>query len=286
MNLLSARIDPHASSPARLTPAAYNQIQELMYRCFGIDLGPSKRDLVESRLAGRLRSGGYRSYDDYCDYLLHEPTGQELSALADALTTNFTSFFREPEHFDFLERRVVPELASQKRVSFWSAGCSSGEEPFSMACFLMDRLDSSRLQIDILATDISRRTLGAASQGIYAQDRFASLSEAWRKRFLLRGQGRWAGTFRFKPEVRKLIRFRYLNLHTHFPEVGTFQVIFCRNVMIYFDNKSRASLLHRLAQQLEPGGYLFVGHAESVAAIAPSLRFVEPAVYRDTRTQR
>ena len=276
------KVGPEAAlepSPA-LSAEAFGRISKLMYDRFGIHLGPAKRHLVVSRLADLLRQRGLRTFEDYYRYVVSDPSGQELSAMADALTTNFTSFFREREHFDFLVRFVLPTLKERPKIRLWSAGCASGEEPYTLACTLLDTLGAKHPTIEILATDISTRALSTAQRGVYPEDRVGDFPMPWRRRFLLRGDGKWAGWFRFKPEVHSVIRFSYLNLNDGFSNVGMFNAIFCRNVMIYFDQAARQRLIDRLLHQLEPGGFLFSGHAESLSGVEHSLQLVEPAVYR------
>jgi chemotaxis protein methyltransferase CheR len=272
--------DVARASSLSLPSDVYRRICDLMYQRFGIQLGPAKKHLVIARLADLLRRKGVRSFDEYYQHVVSDSTGQELSAMVDALTTNFTSFFREPEHFEYLAKQVLPGLNRRPKIRVWSAGCATGEEPHSLACCLLEAAGAIRPSIEILATDISTRALAAAQRGVYPADHFAELSGAWQKRFLLRGEGKWHGWYRFKPEVHQLIRFGYLNLNEPFSNVGVFNVIFCRNVMIYFDQAARQRLVGRLLQQLEPGGYLFPGHAESLSGVEQSLQLVQPAIYR------
>ena len=272
--------DSIRSSDIQLPMPVFKQIQSLMYQRFGIALADRKRDLVVSRLADRLRQRRLRSYEEYMRVVLGDGSGEELSAMVDALTTNFTSLYREPEHFDYLEKAVLPQLRGQSSISIWSAGCASGEEPYSIACWLMEKLQTPRPETLILATDISGRALKAAQQGAYAEQTFRGLGPAWRRQFLLRGEGRWEGWYRFKPVVRQQVRFKYLNLNEPFSSAGLFDIIFCRNVMIYFDQPTRDGLLARLAQQLRPGGYFLPGHAESLSPELHGMKRVHTAVYK------
>ena len=158
-----------------LSPAVFEQIRSLMYTRFGIALGEGKRDLVVSRLADRLRKWGMASYEDYVRFVMREPGGRELSAMVDALTTNFTSLFREPEHFEYLEGATLKVLRTQKSIAIWSAGCATGEEPYTIACWLLDKLGTLRPQVQILATDISGRALETAKRAVYPDDTFQAL---------------------------------------------------------------------------------------------------------------
>lgn len=276
--------DSLRSSDIRLSTAVFKQIQDLMYRRFGVALSDQKKDLVVSRLADRLRQRGLHSYEEYIALVLRDKNvgdkTDELSAMVDALTTNHTSLYREPEHFEYLERAALPQLKSQTSLSIWSAGCATGEEPYTIACWLLEKLPAPRPQISILATDISGRALRTARQGTYAEDRFDGLQAPWRKRFLLRGEGKRKGFYRFKPEVLSMVRFQYLNLNESFPSLPVFDIIFCRNVMIYFDQPTRDRLLARLANQLRPGGTFLPGHAESLSPELHGMKRAHPAVYR------
>jgi len=278
--MLDAATLPEAlrSSDIRLSTSVFKQIQSLMYHQFGISLSDQKKDLVVSRLADRLRQRGLRSYEEYLQLVGNSE--DELSAMVDALTTNHTSFYREPEHFQYLERAVLPQLQTKPSLSIWSAGCATGEEPYTIACWLLEKLAPPRPQSTILATDISGRALKTAQQGTYPEDRFAGLQAPWRKRFLLRGEGKRQGWYRFKPEVQSMVHFKYLNLNEPFPGLGMFDIIFCRNVMIYFDQPTRDRLLARLAQQLRPGGHFLPGHAESLTPELHGMMRTHPAVYR------
>jgi chemotaxis protein methyltransferase CheR len=258
----------------------FAKICALMYDRFGIQIGPAKKHLVAARLADTLRRKSMRSYKEFLHHVASDSTGRELSVMVDALTTNFTSFFREREHFQFLSKHVLPGLRDRAKIRFWSAGCATGEEPYSIACTLLEAFGPAHPPIEILATDISRRALAEARRGVYPAERFSDQPLAWRKRFLLRGDGKWQGWCRFKPDVHRMVRFDYLNLNDAFPQAGTFNVIFCRNVMIYFDQPARQRLIVRLAEKLESGGYFFPGHAESLSGVEHNLQLVEPAIYR------
>ncbi len=268
------------ASEITLSPAVFAEIQKLMYSRFGIALSDKKRDLVVSRLADRLRRLHMHSYEEYFRFVTTEPSGEELSRMVDSLTTNFTSIYREKEHFDFLEKTVLPEWRAKHVISIWSAGCATGEEPYSIARWLLEHLPAPRPETHLLATDISGRALKAAQRGVYEDERFRGLPDAWRRRYLLKGTGKWGALFQFKPEIRRMIRFGYLNLNEPIHQAGMFDVIFCRNVMIYFDQAARDRLLSRLARQLNPGGYFFPGHAESLAPELHGMRRVHPAVYK------
>ncbi len=262
-----------------LSPAEFNKIGELAFRTCGIELKDGKQQLVQARLGKKIRQGNFASFDEYYRHVVADATGLELTALLDALTTNFTSFLREATHFDFLRKTILPDLHGGIRV--WSAACSTGEEPFTIAFSLLEELgmgDAAR--IEILASDLSSRVLETAGRGAYQADRFSGCPKEWLRKYLLRGSERWEGWYRIKPEVRRLVEFRRINLMETFEARKRFHVIFCRNVMIYFDKETQAQLVNRLAACLEPGGYLLIGHSESLTGLAHPYQYIKPAVYR------
>jgi chemotaxis protein methyltransferase CheR len=204
-----------------------------------------------------------------------------LIGMIDALATNHTGFLREPAHFDFLRDQILPALAGRHTIDIWSAACSTGEEPYTIAFTAMENMLSSDYgRLRILATDISTKALDSARHATYPAERFAELPPGWMPRFLLRGQGRWKGWYRIKPEVSGRVEFARLNLVEPFSHTRRFPLILCRNVMIYFDKPTQERVVNRLAGHLEPGGYLFVGHAESLTGVDHPLQYVRPAIYR------
>ncbi len=262
-----------------LSPREFDQITELAYRTCGIDLKNGKQELVQARLGRKIRQGQFGSFKQYYDHVVTDTTGEELIALLDALTTNFTSFLREPAHFDFLRRTIAPGLKDQIRI--WSAACSTGEEPYTIAFSLLEELGTpAASRIHILASDISSRALAAAERGVYEAERFKEFPKDWLSKYLLRGSDRWEGWFRVKPPVRRMIEFRRLNLMETFRPSQLFHVIFCRNVMIYFNKKTQEQLVNRFAACLKPGGYLLIGHSESLTGVEHPYTYVKPAVYR------
>jgi chemotaxis protein methyltransferase CheR len=264
----------------------YEFIRALVYKQSRIHLGHDKKGLVTSRLAKRLRQLRLDNYSEYCQ-LLRSPAGtEELSFLIDRISTNHTHFFREARHFEFLSDTVLP--AWQKNPSgrgealrLWSAASSSGEEPYSIAIHLAEHLapaTSGAWQIE--ASDISTRVLEVARQGIYAEERVAGVSPDCLRRYFQKGVQNWKGQFRVKQELRDRVRFHHLNLlEPAYPFIKPFHVIFCRNVMIYFDRSTQTDLVGHLSDILIPGGYLMVGHSESLSGIKHSLRLIQPAVY-------
>jgi len=259
----------------RLDAWEFERIRDLARRAFGLDLRPGKEQLVAARLGRLVRGCGLRSYRELIQRASEDRTGESLAAMIDALATNHTSFLRESDHFDFLRARVARELAGRDAVEVWSAACSTGEEVWTLAITLLEELPGRRIRV--LATDISRKALAAARQGLYEQERCAGLPPRWIGPYFSREAG---AALRVRPQVRELVSFARLNLVEPLATGRRFPVIFCRNVMIYFDADTQASVTRRLAERLEPGGYLFVGHAESLARFAHPLEYVRPAVYR------
>ena len=262
-------------------------IRSVVYEHSRISLGPDKRELVSARLGKRLRATNLPDLGEYCRLLQSPGSEDELGNLIDAISTNHTFFFRENVHFDFLRDKVLPEMSARAqaerwpRFHLWSAACSSGEEPYTIAMTLADAPGISRWPWHIEATDISRRILAKAAAGIYDQEPVAKLPAATVRTHFQRGFGPQEGNYRVKTALREHVTFRHLNLlEGEPPFTEPFQVIFCRNVMIYFDRPTQEELVARLARRLVPGGYLFVGHSESLTPIAHELRLIKPAIYQ------
>jgi chemotaxis protein methyltransferase CheR len=260
-----------------LAPEEFDQIRQLAHRTFGLDLKSGKEELVSARLRRLVRTGGFRSFDQYYRHVLGDSTGIALTGMIDALATNHTSFLREPDHFQFLRQQVIPQLAARQSVEFWSAACSTGEEVWTLA-FLLDEALPSRT-IRIAATDISNKALEFAERAVYPEDRCQGLPAAWLSRYFVSETGS-SHARRVCPRIRAQAKFRRINLVKPYAAHRLFPVIFCRNVMIYFDRETQERVVRQLADCLEPGGYLFVGHAESLTRISHSLDYVRPAVYR------
>jgi chemotaxis protein methyltransferase CheR len=276
---MPSRIDSPA--PKSINAREFEEFRTLAYETFGLDLKTGKEQLVSARLGKIISKLKLRSFQDYYEHVLSDKTGQALLQMVDALTTNHTSFLRERAHFDFLLNQVIPELQTSDRIQIWCAACSTGEEPYSLAFCLMEAFDgNNRRGIHILATDVSNKVLSIARKGIYAGDRLEGLPPAWLPKYLLRGEKSSQGLYMVKPEVRRLVEFRRLNLIEPLPSIDPFPVIFCRNVMIYFDKQTQEGVVNRLANCLPPGGYLFIGHAESLSGLNQPLEYVRPAVYK------
>lgn len=265
------------------TDADFNFIRSLVAEKTGIALSEQKRELVYGRLSKRLRSLDLQSFADYCSFV--ERNAEELHELVNAITTNLTSFFRESYHFDYLRDTLLPAFlrsnADSRRIRIWSAGCSTGEEPYSIAMVLRDALPSAQgWDAKILATDIDSNVLARAQQGVYAEERASGIPERYLRRSFRKGQGDNAGMLRVGDEVRSLITFRQLNLMHDWPMRGPFDVIFCRNVVIYFDKPTQRRLFDRYADLLADGGHLFIGHSETLFKVCDRFTLIGRTIYR------
>ena len=265
----------------------FEYIRTLVYQRSRISLDDRKRELVAARVAKRLRATQIASVDDYCRLLKSPNQEEEHSKLIDAISTNHTFFFREGSHFEFVRSRVVPEMTARagrerwRRLYAWSAACSSGEEPYSLAMTLDNTVKPAALSWHIEATDISNRMLEAARKAVYKRESVVGKAPPWALPYFQTGIGPQEGNFRIKPALCSRVSFRQLNLLAGPPPfTEPMQLIFCRNVMIYFDRATQEELVNKLASRLIPGGYLIVGHSESLTGIAHKLQLVEPAVYR------
>lgn len=270
----------------RLRASEFQEICQLAKQRFGLDLRPGKEELVSARLAKGMRQGRFRSFREYLDAVESDSTGQSLVALINALTTNHTSFYREPDHFRYMAREILPRFRPGLSLRLWSAACSTGEEPYSAACVVAQHWNPPlqlRPVIDlrglsIRATDISTKVLDTAKAAMYPTASLAPAPPEWMKAYFERPND--DGLVKVKPELRAVVDFRRLNLIERIPFTDTFHLIFCRNVMIYFDKPTQQDLVQRLTGHLLPGGYLFVGHSESLAGVKHSLTYIRPAIYR------
>ncbi len=270
----------------KLTAREFREISDLAHQRFGLDLKRGKEALVAARLGKKLRKLGFETFAQYHRHILTDSTGDALIELIDALTTNHTSFLRERAHFEFLARAANEEFGGVSPVRVWSAACSSGEEPYSIAMCLAEALGKSPArEFRILATDISTRVLDTARRGVYPVGRFNDVPDPLRRAYLLRGRGESEGFYKVKPELGKRIQFDRFNLIEPFSGRGLFHVIFCRNVMMYFDKPTQQDIVQRLSVRLERGGYLFVGHSESLTGIEHGLHYVRPATYRNQKPE-
>jgi len=267
-----------------LKQTEFQRLRDLAYERFGLDLREGKQDLVSARLGKKIRELGFSSFAEYIDFVTRDANGQALVEMIDLLTTNFTSFFREKAHFDFFSQ-ILPRLAKEHgNIRIWSAACSTGEEPYSIAMHGREHLTSAHLQI--VATDISTRALEKAKAGIYGDDRLRGIAPEILRKYFLRGEGKSSGLYRIKPMLREGMEFRRLNLVDEYSHDRPFSVIWCRNVMIYFDKPTQELVVNKLASWLEPGGYLFIGHSEALNGVRHPLRYVQPAIYQKGQSGR
>jgi chemotaxis protein methyltransferase CheR len=268
---------------AELTEKQFKKISAIVYELCGIHLKAGKEALVRARLMKRLRALGMESFDAYIHYIESEAGSRELGMMVDVMTTNKTSFFREPAHFDYLRDHVLP-AAHRRRMRFWTAACSSGEEPYSLAIFIREAIPDIDLRdVKILATDISTRMLEKARRATYPREALREIPGRLLQKYFVKTTPAAAGAppmYRVKDPVLAMVRLARLNLIDKWPMKGPFDVIFCRNVMIYFDRPTQQRLINRFWNYLEPGGYLFVGHSEGLSAISHKFQYVRPAVYR------
>ncbi len=254
----------------------------------GINLHEGKKELVRGRLLHRVKASGSESTSEYVRSVLDDTKSDEFVNLVDYLSTNLTSFFREPSHFEYLQQTYLPELlkrkADTKSVRAWSAGCSSGQEAYSLAILFHEFFGGlPHWDAKILATDISRHMLRAANRGIYEAQQVQDLPSLRRHKYFVNERQDGERFVRVSPLLTHFVRFRYLNLMQQFPFSGTFDFIFCRNVMIYFDKPTQELLVNRLWEHLEPGGLLFTGHSESLTGVSHGFRYVQPTIYAKQR---
>jgi len=256
----------------------FAQFRDLLYRISGISMSPAKMPLVTSRLAKRLRHHDLSSYGEYFRMITAANGSAELQTAVDLLTTNETHFFREPKHFDFLSQHVLPARKPGRTLRIWSAACSSGEEPYSIAMLLDDVLGSAPWEV--LASDLSTRVLEKARTGLYPMDRMAEIPQPYLSNYCLKGTGSREGTLMIERKLRERVQFMHYNLTEAPPQLNEFDVIFLRNVMIYFDQDTKRQVVKRLLSRLRPGGYFLVGHSETLNGVNEDVRLVQPAVYR------
>lgn len=262
----------------RLLDSEFTQFQGLLYRLAGISLSPAKKALVCGRLAKRIKHHRLDSYGEYFQLLTSGREPQELQIAIDLLTTNETYFFREPKHFEFLRSRVIPARRPGSTFRVWSAACSSGEEPYSIAMLLADCLREAPWEI--VASDISTRVLERARSAHYAMERAEHIPQEYLRTFCLKGVGRQEGTFMIDKRLRSKIDFRQVNLNEQLPRLGEFDVIFLRNVMIYFQTETKRQVVARLLAKLRPGGVFIIGHSESLNGLTQGLQNIMPSIYR------
>ncbi len=259
----------------------FSSIRKLAFDTCGIDFADSKKDMVASRLDRALRKLNLSSYEEYYLHVRDDLSGAALREFIDAVTTNHTNFLREADHFSFLRDKLGRASFHGRPLRIWSAACSTGEEPYSIAMTLLDQRRHELIPgFQIVATDISTRALAAAQSAIYANEKLRDLPLPWLTEFFETGAGRWAGWMKVKRPVRETIHFQRFNLLDCAAEFGTFDVIFCRNVMLYFGHGTQEGIVNRMTERLNRGGFLLTGHTESLMGIRHGLAYVQPAVYQ------
>jgi len=273
----------------RLSNGDFVRMSRLIYDECGIKMPDVKRTMLEARLGKRLRSLGLHSFGEYCDYLFsREGMGQELVIMIDLVTTNKTDFFREPAHFDYMLLKLLPEWARngnnlpERKLKVWSAGCSTGEEPYTLAMVLNEfALECPGFDYSVLATDISTRVLETAMRAVYEEEKIEPVPQPLKRKYLLRSKERNCGLVRIAPEIRAKVRFRRLNfMDADFGIPDKFDIIFCRNVVIYFDRPTQERLLNKFYAHLTKNGFIFMGHSETLNGLDVPLVMVHPTVYK------
>ncbi|MBI5256283.1 MAG: methyltransferase domain-containing protein [Burkholderiales bacterium] len=260
-----------------ISQQSFDAVTAMFERVSGIQLGESKRALVTGRLQKLAQTRGLQDVDRYVQALLDENDPEELVRVVDKLTTNETYFFREPEHFDFLASLLEARPRGAGSFRVWSAASSSGEEAYSIAMVLADRLGAGGWEV--VGTDLSTAMVDAARRALYPMERARHVPVAYLKRFCRKGHGEYEGQLLVARELRDRVHFTQANLMQPLPDLGSFDLIFLRNVLIYFDPASKEAIARRVLGLLKPGGHLFTGHAESLASTSLRLRTVKPAVY-------
>lgn len=273
-----------------ITDKEFDSIRKLVYEKLGVNLTDQKKTLVTGRLQKILRQSKFKSFDDYYKYLISDKKGEALSILANQITTNHTFFYREHDHFDFFQKTGFPEIVERKRklksrdLRIWSAGCSSGEEPYMLVMLMMETLgaDYGKYDAGILATDISEKALNMAKRGVYSAERMKNLPKIYLNKYFRKTPDK---EYEVKEILKREVTYRRFNLMNRvFPFKEKFDIIFCRNVMIYFDAPTREKLVLRFADNLIPGGFLFIGHSETLNNLNESkkrLKYVSPAIYKN-----
>lgn len=264
------------------TEQDFKRVQKIVYDFAGIDLNESKMNLVYNRLAKRIRFLALTSFSQYIDYV--EAQGEsEFIQLINSITTNLTFFFRENHHFEYLAEQVIPSLlisnAASRKIRIWSAGCSTGEEPYSIAITLKEKVPTG-WDAQVIATDLDSNVVQTGLDGIYTIDRLKGVSEARQKRWFLKGSGSKEGYVKVKPELQEIIKFDQLNLMSEWPIKDSIDVVFCRNVVIYFDKPTQSKLFDRYADRLPTGGHLFVGHSESLYKVCNRFELLGQTIYK------
>ena len=275
-----------ATGEFHFTDKDFDRVAKLVGERTGIVLSSAKKQMVYSRLARRLRALGLKEFSKYLK-MVHDDVDGELVNFVNAMTTNLTAFFREPHHFEYLAQTALPRVmkanASKRQIRIWSAGCSTGEEPYTIAQVVREVIPPrSGWDIQIIATDLDSNVLRTAANGVYAEERVAGISQQRLKRWFMRGKGSNSGMVRVKSELRDLITFQQLNLMESWPVKGPFDIIFCRNVVIYFSKDTQRTLVSRYADLMAADANLFLGHSESLFKVSDRFKLIGNTIYQRT----
>lgn len=281
-------LEPIKLTVLKISPSEYEAIRKLIYDRAGINLGANKQHLIQARLNNHLERAGLEDFEAYYNSVISDSTGEQLAELIDAISTNTTYFFREAEHFNFLANNLSCRMAQMhlKRQEYcfriWSAGCSSGEEPYSIAMVVHQAISNSpKIQAKILATDIWRQAVSRGQSGRYEQRSVQTVPERYRQRYFTKVSCQDPPRLRVTETIRSMVKFAQLNLMAKtFPFRHGFDYIFCRNVMIYFDRRTQEQLLGRFYRYLKPGGFVIVGHCESLNSIRHKFKYIQPTIYQ------
>jgi chemotaxis protein methyltransferase CheR len=269
----------------KFTVDDFNFLRKLSNEHSGIQVPDERFDMFYSRLSKRVRKLGLNNFKEYCQYLMHN-SDDEFTEFINAITTNLTAFFRENHHFEYLRDVVIPEVLIRNKISrqikIWSAGCSTGEEPYSLAITLKENVPTD-WDIKILATDLDTNVLQTALEGVYTEDRISGISEERLKRWFMRGKSAQLGQVKVRSEIQQLIQFKQLNLMKEWPMKCHFDFIFCRNVLIYFDRETKTMLASRYAEMLSSQSWLFIGHSESLNQLSSDFSLVACTTYRKNK---
>lgn len=277
--------DKSSFSGFEFTDTDFQSVRNLVKKNTGISLSEAKRDMVYSRLVRRLRELDIQRFTDYLAFICGNGGDDELIQFTNAITTNLTSFFRENHHFEYLAETVLPELmeknADQRKIRIWCCAASTGEEPYSIAMVVREVVPkNSGWDVKILATDLDTNVLATAAEGVYPIDRIKGISDHRQRRFFFKGSGKLQGYVRVRPELRELITYKKLNLIDQWPLRGPIDIIFCRNVVIYFTKDTQRVLLERFTQLVAPEAYLFMGHSESLNNVTDQFEPLGKTIYR------
>ena len=286
----SDSLKPHL--PATLRDREFQRFSSLIYDSVGIKMPPAKKTMLEARLQKRLKALAISSFEEYANYVFsQEGRASELVHLIDVVTTNKTDFFREPAHFEFMVKTAIPSILqgrsdlSREPLRIWSAGCSTGEEPYTLAMVLSEYADGRPdFRAAITATDICTQVLQTAKSAIYPEERTDPIPLNLKKKYLLRSREKSNALVRISPDLRSLVSFRRINfMDDDFGIAEKMDIIFCRNVVIYFDKPTQQTLMRKFHRQLRPGGYLFIGHSETLSGLDVDFKAVASTVYRKER---